>query len=156
MRQKLFSIGEDFWIETDAGEPAYKVDGQALSFHNTFILEDASGAALLKAGRELLQLRETMEIERDGSTVATIKKAMFVLLGERFEIELGGGGQLTATGSISNHEYRIERGGTTIATISRHWFTLPQTFGIEIADGEDDALLLAISACIDEMSQQRR
>lgn len=30
MRQRLVSIGDDFWIETDGGERAYKVDGKAL------------------------------------------------------------------------------------------------------------------------------
>ena len=30
MREKLLSIGDDFWIETEAGERAFKVDGKAL------------------------------------------------------------------------------------------------------------------------------
>ena len=31
MRQKLVSIGDDFWIENDRGERVYKVDGKALA-----------------------------------------------------------------------------------------------------------------------------
>ena len=27
MRQSMFSIGDDYWIENDRGERAYKVDG---------------------------------------------------------------------------------------------------------------------------------
>jgi hypothetical protein len=27
MREKLLAIGEDFWIETEDGRPAFKVDG---------------------------------------------------------------------------------------------------------------------------------
>ena len=30
MREKMFSIGEDYWIETDGGEQAFKVNGKAL------------------------------------------------------------------------------------------------------------------------------
>jgi len=30
IRQKLFAVGEDYWIETDGGERAFKVDGKAL------------------------------------------------------------------------------------------------------------------------------
>jgi hypothetical protein len=39
--------------------------------------------------------------------------------------------------------------------VSKQWFAVPQTFGIEIAEGQDDALLIAISACLDEMSERR-
>jgi uncharacterized protein YxjI len=30
LRHRLVSIGDDFWIETDSGERAYKVHGKAL------------------------------------------------------------------------------------------------------------------------------
>jgi uncharacterized protein YxjI len=29
MREKLLSIGDDFWIEDEAGDSAYRVDGKA-------------------------------------------------------------------------------------------------------------------------------
>jgi hypothetical protein len=35
MREKLFAIGEDFWIENEAGEKAVKVDGKALRMRDT-------------------------------------------------------------------------------------------------------------------------
>src|SRR4051794_14840901 len=40
MREKVLSIGDDFWIEDEQGERAYKVDGKALRIRETFILED--------------------------------------------------------------------------------------------------------------------
>src|SRR6185437_11346023 len=43
MREKLLSIGDDFWIENAEGERAYKVNGKALRLRQTFVLEDASG-----------------------------------------------------------------------------------------------------------------
>jgi uncharacterized protein YxjI len=155
MRKRMFSIGEDFWIETGDGQAAFKVDGQALSLGSMFVLEDAAGSELYRARRKLLQLQATMQIERGEAVVATIRKVMFVLFGERFEIDLADGSRLEGTGSISNHEYRILRDQEVIASVSKQWFTVPQTFGIEIADGQDDALLIAISACLDEMSERR-
>jgi hypothetical protein len=41
MREKMMSIGDDYWIEDASGHRAYKVDGKALHFRDTFILEDA-------------------------------------------------------------------------------------------------------------------
>jgi uncharacterized protein YxjI len=30
MREEMFAIGDDYWIETDSGRRAFKVDGKAL------------------------------------------------------------------------------------------------------------------------------
>ena len=153
MREKLFAIGDDFWIETDGGERAFKVDGKALRVRSTFILESASGEELFKIQEKKLRVRDTMEIERDGQTVATIKKAMITPLRDRFAIDLEGDGELSAKGNIVDHEYEIERDGDKIAEISKRWFRVRDTYGIDVAPGEDDALILAAVVCIDEMTE---
>ena len=153
MREKLFDIGDDFWVENDAGQKAFKVDGKALRMRKTFILENASGQELFKIQERKLSIRDKMAIERDGDTVATIKKALITPLRDRYEIEVEGGEDLKAKGNILEHEYEIERDGDTVATISKRWFRIRDTYGIEIAPGENDALILAAAVCIDEMSQ---
>jgi len=152
MREKLFSIGDDFWIETEQGERAFKVNGKALRLRDTFVLEAPSGQELFKIQEKKLHIRDTMKIERDGDTVATIKKALITPLRDRFAIELEDGAELSAKGNIVDHEYEIERDGNKIAEISKHWFRIRDTYGIEIAAGENDALILAAAVCIDEMA----
>jgi uncharacterized protein YxjI len=152
MREKLFAIGDDFWVETESGERAFKVDGKALRVRSTFILESPSGEELFKIQEKKLHIRDTMEIERGGDTVATIKKALITPLRDRFAIELEAGGELTAKGNIVDHEYEIERDGDKIAEISKRWFRVRETYGIEVAPGEDDALIVAAVVCIDEMA----
>ena len=152
MREKLFAIGDDFWIETEGGERAFKVDGKALRVRSTFILESPAGEELFKIQEKKLHIRDTMEIEHDGDTVATIKKALITPLRDRFAIELAAGGELSAKGNIVDHEYEIERDGEKIAEISKRWFRVRETYGIEVAPGEDDALILAAVVCIDEMA----
>jgi uncharacterized protein YxjI len=44
MREKLASIGDDFWIEDEQGNRAYRVDGKALRIRDTFVLEDRIGS----------------------------------------------------------------------------------------------------------------
>jgi uncharacterized protein YxjI len=155
MREKLFAIGEDFWVETDGGERAFKVDGKALRVRDTFILESPAGEELFKIQEKKLRVRDTMEIEHDGDTVATIKKALITPLRDRFAIELAsGGGDLSAKGNIVDHEYEIERDGDKVAEISKRWFRVRDTYGIEVAPGQDDALILAAVVCIDEMARR--
>jgi len=153
MREKLFAIGDDFWIENEDGERAFKVDGKALRIRETLVLEDASGNELYTVQEKKLHIRDTMEIERDGHTVATVKKALITPLRERFSIEVEGGEDMEAKGNIVDHEYKIERGGDKLAEVSKRWFRIRDTYGIEIAPGQEDALILAVTVCIDQMTR---
>ena len=155
MREKLFAIGDDSWIETEDGEKAFKVNGKAMRIRSTFILESPSGEELYKIQEKKLHIRDTMEVERDGEVVAKVQKALITPLRDRFAIELAGGGELSAKGNIVDHEYEIERDGEKVAQVSKRWFRVRETYGIEVAPGQDDALILAATVCIDEMSRGR-
>jgi uncharacterized protein YxjI len=152
LREKLFAIGDDYWIETEDGRRAYKVNGKALRLRSTFIIEGPGGDELLKIQEKKLTIRDKMEIERDGETVATVKKALITPLRERFTIDIERGGELDAKGNIVDHEYEIERDGDKIAEVSKRWFRVRDTYGIQIAEGENDALILAATVCIDAMA----
>jgi uncharacterized protein YxjI len=153
MREKVFAIGDDFWVENDAGERAFKVDGKALRIRDTLVLEDASGAELYTVQEKKLHIRDTMEIERNGHTVATVKKALISPLRDRFSIEVEDGEDMQAKGNIVDHEYKIERDGEKVAEVSKRWFRIRDTYGIEIAPGQEDALILAVTVCIDRMGR---
>ena len=152
MREKLFAIGDDYWIETEGGDRAFKVNGKAMRARETFILESPHGEEIFKIQEKKLSIRDKMKIERDGDTVATVHKALITPLRDRFDIELEEGGELSAKGNIVDHEYEIERDGHKVAEISKRWFRIRDTYGIEIAPGENDALILAATVCIDEMA----
>ena len=152
MREEMFAIGDDYWIETDGGEPAFKVDGKALSIRNTLVLETPAGDEVFTIQKKLLSIRDTMEIERSGRTFATVKKALLTPLRDRFSIEVEGGEDMEAKGNIVEHEYEIERGGHNVAHVSKRWFRMRDTYGVEIAEVQDDALILAVTVCVDQMA----
>ncbi len=152
LREKMFSIGDDYWIETDGGRRVFKVNGKALRIRKTFVLETADGAELFTIREKKLSIRDKMEIERDGRTIATVRKALVSPLRDRFSIDVEGGEDMEAKGNIVDHEYKIERGGEKIAEASKRWFRVRDTYGIEIDEGQDDALILAVTVCIDQMT----
>jgi uncharacterized protein YxjI len=152
MREKMFSIGDDFWIENDDGERAFKVNGTALRIRDTLVFEDPSGNELFTVQEKKLSIRDRMDIERGGNTVASVKKALITPLRERFAISVDEGEDLEAKGNIVDHEYKIEQGGDKVAEVSKRWFRVRDTYGIEIAPGQDEALILAVAVCIDRMA----
>jgi uncharacterized protein YxjI len=150
MREKLLSIGDDYWIENDSGERAYKVDGKALRLRDTFELRDASGADVAKIQERKLRVRDSMKIEL-ASGHAIVRKAL-IGIRDRFTIDVDGGSDLKAHGNIVDHEYKIERDGDVVAEVSKKWFRVRDTYGVEIQPGQDAALVLAITVCIDAMT----
>lgn len=153
MREKLVSIGDDYWIEDDAGKKAYKVDGKMLRIRNTLVIQDSEGRDLYKIQERMLRIRDTMEIEKgEGGTAATIKKALISPLRDRWTVQIPGGQDWSIQGNILAHEYRIDAGPDRVAEVSKKWFRLRDTYGVEIAPGHDDALVLAITAAVDQMA----
>ncbi|MBO0685682.1 MAG: LURP-one-related family protein [Candidatus Dormibacteraeota bacterium] len=154
LHRKLFSIGEDFWIEDEHGDRVFRVDGKVLSIHGRFVIEDLNGSELATIGTKLVALRPTMRIERHGELYATVKKALFTLLRQHYTIQVEDGEELEAEGSITNHEYEIRANGRVVAEISKRWFSLRDTYGVAVGPGQDAVLLLAAAVCIDEMSER--
>jgi uncharacterized protein YxjI len=159
VREKIFSIGDDFWVTDSQGNQVFLVDGKALRLRETFELKDPSGAVVATVRKKLLAIRDSMEIERDGAVIATVRKALISPLHHRSVVELPGGGELDAVGDILDKEFEIRSGGTVIAQISRSWFRIRDTYGVDVAAGQDDALILSIAVCLDRIhheGQERR
>ena len=153
MREKLVSIGDDYWIENNRGEKVYKVDGKALRIRRTMIFEDRTGRELAKIQERMLRVKDSMEVEDpSGQQVAMVKKALITPLRDRWIVKIKGGPDLDVKGNILDHEYTIGEGRDKVAEVSKRWFRVRDTYGVEIEPGQDDVLILAVTACIDQMA----
>ena len=83
-------------------------------------------------------------------------KKPFTLFREVFDVEDAAPGDLDATGDFLDREYELTRDGRPVATVSKAFFSLSDSYGVEIADGEDDVLLLAVAVVIDQVSHDER
>ena len=155
MREKMVSIGDDFWIENDRGEKVYKVDGKALRVRQTLIIEDTNRTASWpKSRRRCCGSRTRWRSKaRSGERIAMVKKALITPVRERWTVNVKGGPDLEVQGNILDHEYTIGEGRDQVAEVSKKWFRLRDTYGVEIDAGQDDALILAVTVCIDQMGQ---
>ena len=153
MREKMFTIGDDFWIENDRGEKVYKVDGKALRIRSTLILEDRSGREVARIQERMLRVKDSMEIEdASGKRVGMVKKAIITPIRDRWIVKIKDGPDLEVQGNILNHEYTIGEGRDKVAEVSRKWFRIRDTYGVEIEAGQDVAVILMIVVAIDEMA----
>jgi len=155
MRQQMFAIGDDFWIES-GGNPVFKVDGKALRVRKTLLLEDAAGRELYKVQERLVTVRDVMTIEGPSGDVATVKKALISPLREHYTVSLNAGGEWHVQGNILDHEYEISGPAGRIAEVGKKWFRIRDTYGVNVAPGQDDALVIAVAIVVDQMSHPGR
>jgi uncharacterized protein YxjI len=153
MRERLASIGDTFPIEDEEGELAFSVDGTAARVRNTLIVRDPNGIDLYRIPERTLHLKNVMEIERDGSTAATVRRTKVGTVRERWTVTIPGREALELRGAISDHEYGVEAKGRELARVSKRWFRAPDTYGVSILQGEDEALILTIAAAVDLMAR---
>ena len=66
------------------------------------------------------------------------------------------GQDLHVQGSLVDHEYRIERDGEKVAEVSERWFRIRDNYGVEVAPGENDVLILAATAVLDSLAHPSR
>jgi uncharacterized protein YxjI len=152
VQERIFSIGDDFWIEDEDGNQAFFVDGKALSLHETLEFRDAAGNVLTRIRKRLFAMRGTMDIEDGGGVVATVRRASFSPFKHRYLVDLANGERLEAVGEFTDKDWQLTGGdGRIVGRISRRWFRIRDTYGVEVEPGEDDALVVSIAVCIDRI-----
>ena len=78
MKERMFSFGDDYYIEDEEGHRAFKVDGKMLRLRSTLTIRDAEGHEVAKIQEKWLRVKDSMEIEGpNGERIAMVKKALY-------------------------------------------------------------------------------
>ncbi|MFD4373589.1 LURP-one-related/scramblase family protein, partial [Streptomyces sp. NPDC058527] len=109
VRDKIFAIGDDYWIEDEDGRHAFLVDGKALRLRDTLELKDPDGQVLVTLREKFFSLRDAMTIERDERPLAKIRRKRLSLLRNHYRVTLVDGTELDVSGRILDREWG--RGG---------------------------------------------
>jgi uncharacterized protein YxjI len=105
----------------------YLVRERLFSIGDDSWVTDERGDKVFLVDGKALRLRETFELrDATGAVLATIRKKV-VALTDTLEIE------------------------QVIAQVSRSWFRIRDTYGVDVAPGENDALIICIAICLDRI-----
>ncbi|MEU8887212.1 LURP-one-related family protein [Streptomyces sp. NPDC048442] len=157
VRDKLFSIGDDYWIEDEKGQHAFLVDGKALRLRDTLEIKDSGGRVLITLKEKMLSWRDAMKLERDGETLATVRKKRLSLIRNHYRVTLNEGTELDVSGRVLDREFAIEYDGELLAHISRKWFRVRETYAVNVVrEDTDAALLITVAVCVIRMAEKER
>jgi len=156
IRERVFRLGDDFDITDEQGRPMLHVDGKVFSLHNRLVLRRPDGREVAQVKRKLVAMRPTYQISIAGQEAAEVRKRFFTPFGDRFTIDVPGPDDLEMTGDLLDHEFTVRRGGQTVATVSKRWFSMRDTYAVDVAAGQDDLLILASVLALDLADDQER
>lgn len=149
MRQKLLALTDSYTIKDENEKDAFIVKGKFFSFGDKLSFQDTGGNELVYIDQRLLNWSPTYELWRGADLLAVVKRQLFSFIHHRFTVDVPGPDDLEAEGDFLDHEYTFTRGDQVVATVSKRWFAWTDTYGIDIADGEDPVLILASAVVVD-------
>jgi uncharacterized protein YxjI len=156
IRERFFRLGQDSDITDDTGRPVLHVDGKVLTLHDRLVLRDPEGNEVAQVHRKLVSLRPSYKVTVGGQEAAEVRKHLFTPFGDRFTIDVPGPDDLEMRGNLFDHEFTIQRGDQTVATVSKRWFSMRDTYAVDVAAGEDHLLILASVLALDLAEDRER
>ncbi|MEM9658083.1 MAG: LURP-one-related family protein, partial [Planctomycetota bacterium] len=150
IKEQFWSWGDDFYIFNENQEKVFFVDGQAFSWGDKLSFQDLAGNELAFISQRMLSWMPTYEIRRDGALFAQVKKE-FSWFKKRFTLDVPGPNDYAIEGSFWLHDYHFTRSGRNVATVSKAIWAWSDSYGIEIAEGEDDVAILCAAIVIDQV-----
>ncbi|WP_026120401.1 LURP-one-related/scramblase family protein [Nocardiopsis potens] len=161
VRERIFDIGDDFWVTDEEDNRIYWVDGKAMRLRTTFQLKTPDGEPLLEIKEKLLHIRDQMRITRDDELVATVRERMFNPIKEKLIVELAAGGEWEVHGDLLGKEYVISDEQGTVAHISKKWFRVRDTYAVDANThrpdiAADPALVIAVAVAVDSLTEDGR
>lgn len=154
VRQKIFSFGDNFTIKDEQGNDRYIVQGKVFSFGDKLKLMDLMGNELFYIEQQLFRFLPEYYIYAGGQQMASVKKQLSFFR-PKFVID-SVYGSYEIEGNIFDYDFRIYKDGKIVASINKKWFAFSDSYGVEIAEGEDHAFLLTLAIVIDQVLHDDR
>lgn len=157
VRERVFDVGDDFWVTDEQGTKVFWVDGKALRVRTTFELKDPQGEVLMVIRKKLFKVRDQMRIEHDDKTVATVRKRLFNPIRDKLDVEVQGAPDWEVVGNFLDKEYSISDREGTVAVISRKWFRVRDTYAVDVNThrrdlAADPALVISVAVAVDALT----
>jgi uncharacterized protein YxjI len=150
IKEKFWSWGNDFAITDAEGSVRYQVDGKAFSWGDKLSFQDAGGREIAFISQKLLSFKPRYKIIINGAVFAEVIKE-WTWFNKKFTLDVPGPNDYTIDGSFWAHEFTFERHGRTVATVSKKLWSWADSYGVEIADGEDEVAVLCACIVIDQV-----
>jgi len=145
MKQKVFSFRDKFTIKDEYGNDRYYAQGELFSWGHKLHICNAYNQEIAFVKQKILTWLPKFEVYLDGRLVTEVKKD-FTFFKPKYTLT---GLSWVVSGDYWAHNYTISDNGYPIVTISKAWFSWGDSYAIDIRDGVDERLAIAVVLAID-------
>lgn len=145
-----FGAGRDFAVlDPTTEEQRFFIDGKIGMKPRADIL-GPDGSAVFHVTGSLLGIPKHMTItDAGGAEVASLKAKMFSPIKTRMTMHTSTGSTWELQGSFLEKEYAVSAEGQPIVQITQKWVTIRDAYTMDVADGVEPGLALAILWSVD-------
>lgn len=145
-----FGAGQDFAVlEPGTEERQFFVDGK-IGTRPKAEIRDSADAIVYRVRGHLLGIPKHMAIsDASGQEVASLKAQMFSPIKSRMTLTLRDEQTWEVEGSFLEKEYAIASAGRPVVQITQKWVTVRDAYTLDVADGIDPGLALAVLWAVD-------
>jgi len=151
IRQRILSMRDRFDITDEHGREKYYAEGALLSWGKRCTIWNAQKTEVARIEEKVFAFMPTFFIYVGNKEVATIKKE-FSFFTPRYHIDFG---NIKVMGDPWRLNYTLESGGRTIGSINKKFFTMADTYEVDILDETLEPLILSLVLSIDYVKAQQ-
>lgn len=151
VRQRLLSFADKFDVTDEFGQGKYYAQGKVFSWGKNCVIMDAGGREVAKIEQRVMSWMPKFQVFVAGELMATIQKE-FSFLRPRYHIDFG---SIQVVGDPWRLNYSLEAQGQVIGAVNKKFFTMADTYEIEVYDDSLELLILALVLSIDYVKAQQ-
>lgn len=152
IKQKVFSMGDKFFVTDANGDTRYSVMGEVFSFGKKLHIFDRSENEVAYIQQKVFSFLPRYYVTVKGTQVAEVVKE-FTLFRNEYTVK---GTGWTVHGNFIDHSYQIYDSGKPIAEVQKRWLSWGDTYEINIDDSADELLALCVCLVIDACLEAQR
>ena len=154
VKQKVFSLKDQFTILDAQQNTVYQVQGKMFSISNKLDLMNPDGSVVLRAHRKVMSFMPKYFVHTPHDEELAIVQRKFGLK-PKFIVTVGDE-ELVVEGSLFAHSFQVMDSSQIVASISKKVISWGDTYEIDIIDERRLELLLFIVIIIDQVIHEQQ
>jgi uncharacterized protein YxjI len=153
LKQKLFSLGDKFFVFDKYEENIYYFKGRILDIQNTIRMFNMKDEQLFYSKKKILSIMANYKIySNDENVIMNIDRKFGWK--PKFEIEYNNT-QISIQGKWHAHDFQIFSGNKEIAKIEKKVFKIHDTYQIDILEEKMEPLIVFLVVIIDQVLHEK-
>ncbi len=149
----IFGVGRDFAVTDLNGQQVFTIDGK-IGPRPKAEIQDVSGTVVYGVTGSLLGIPKKLAVSRPDGTEVAVVRAKKLSIKNRMTVSMTEGPDWHLEGNLIEKNYAMTSDGRQIAQISQKWIAIRDSYTLDVVDGIDLPLALAVLWAVDRFVEK--